>query len=594
MFKPTNRQSELWGAQSSLPESSRGRLLASWAEGFNRRVYPVLLSAEGQFAELYCSDNGRPNWSTSRMLGICLLQEMLKLSDQEALDQLMFDVRWQHALSLRAEEAYLSRRSLVEFRSRLVSVDPQMGKVRELFDAISDSAIRELGLCVRDQRLDSTLITSNIRTKGRHDLFCKTLRHFLNSISPERLSEVGTPILEWFEREADGWFGGKSEVEYRQAMQTVASWLVEVFGAFSQDNIIADSEPYQSVRRVVEDHLEVKRSEPESTGERSVGPGVRATSEPSATETAPGVSVGAGPMVQVGKPARRHDGLQSPHDPDAGYGHKGSGYHVQVAETCNNAGTEILTDYHVDLPVPDQDQAVPALKRLAECGRQPERLYADAGYGNGKAFVQSAAMGTALVAPFPTGNMPEGWIGRDRFERNESGDIVRCPAGCAPVRHGERRSPNERGEKALHAYFDRRTCEQCVLRGRCCARPTGKDRSGCYSVELSAVLLARDVRYTELNTDAFWLEYRIRGGIEATMSELKRTHGLGHLRVRRRPRVTFAVAMKLTACNVKRWLRAAGDLLHHLRWPSAVGRLPALIEHVWTTSISASLVTAAP
>lgn len=41
------------------------------------------------------------------------------------------------------------------------------------------------------------------------------------------------------------------------------------------------------------------------------------------------------------------------------------------------------------------------------------------------------------------------------------------------------------------------------------------------------------------------------------MSELKRGHAMGRLRVRRLPQVRLAVACKVIACNVKRWLRAS-------------------------------------
>ena len=47
-----------------------------------------------------------------------------------------------------------------------------------------------------------------------------------------------------------------------------------------------------------------------------------------------------------------------------------------------------------------------------------------------------------------------------------------------------------------------------------------------------------------------------RSGIEATMSELKRGHGMGKLRVRRASKVCFAVACKVIACNIKRWAKA--------------------------------------
>jgi hypothetical protein len=45
--------------------------------------------------------------------------------------------------------------------------------------------------------------------------------------------------------------------------------------------------------------------------------------------------------------------------------------------------------------------------------------------------------------------------------------------------------------------------------------------------------------------------------VEATPSELKHVHGMRKLRVRRRSRVVLAVSLKVTACNIKRWLRAS-------------------------------------
>jgi hypothetical protein len=112
MFKPTDRQRSLFETENQLPESVKRRLKDSWAEGFAAKVLPVLLEEEVLFSSLYCEDNGRPNWSVTRMLGLSLLQEFYNLDDQKALDCLAFDIRWQHALGLTPEEAYLSRRSL--------------------------------------------------------------------------------------------------------------------------------------------------------------------------------------------------------------------------------------------------------------------------------------------------------------------------------------------------------------------------------------------------------------------------------------------------------------------------------------------------
>ena len=56
-------------------------------------------------------------------------------------------------------------------------------------------------------------------------------------------------------------------------------------------------------------------------------------------------------------------------------------------------------------------------------------------------------------------------------------------------------------------------------------------------------------------TEEWRKRYALRAGIEGTNSELKRRHGLGHLRVRGGDRVRLAVYLKALACNVKRMIR---------------------------------------
>src|SRR5512136_925753 len=154
MYKKTNPQQKLFGVGTQLSASLRNRLETSWAHLFKVEILPILFANEGQYALLY-GKTGRPNFSVARLLGLCLLQELNNLSDQQALDTFSFDIRWRYALEISDEEDYLSRRSLVEFRRRLTAKDPEMKLVRNVFDHIRDSAITKLGLCASNQRLDS-------------------------------------------------------------------------------------------------------------------------------------------------------------------------------------------------------------------------------------------------------------------------------------------------------------------------------------------------------------------------------------------------------------------------------------------------------
>jgi hypothetical protein len=542
----------MFETECRLSESVRRRLKGSWAEGFATKVLPILLEMESEFSSLYCEDNGRPNWSVARMLGLSLLQEFYSLDDQKALDCLSFDIRWQHALGLTPEDSYLSRRSLVDFRSRLVQVDPGMAMLRSVFDRVGLEAIEELVVSVKEQRVDSTLITSNIFTRGRVELFRKTLVHFLDWLSkthPERLSLLSRFTRKWYEKmKSGGWFGKVDKDKAKSMATTLAQRLYEVVRTFSKDEEVNAAEPYQLMERLFTEHCELKR-EGDAADDNDDSDGGDAISKDD-----------DGPVkVKLRKKLESSGAsLQSPYDPDAGCSYKGPGYLVHVAETCNNETTEIITDFDVtSAGETDRGKDADVIDRLSKSEKQPEVLYEDGGYPTGQGLIDAREKGTKIVAPMTGGSLPAGTIGRDRFEFDtETGHCTRCPAGHPPLRHAMR-STCRNNPATLHAYFDGETCRTCALQPKCIVRKPNNGKKGNFHLEVGAHLIARDLALAEQSNDEWWDEYAIRAGVEATMSELRRGHGLGKLRVRRMPRVRLAVSMKITACNIKRWLRAS-------------------------------------
>lgn len=567
MFKHTDRQVSLWEPAQQAAESTRKRLRDSWADGFAAKILPVLLDAEDSFAALYDASNGRPNWSVARMLGVCLLQEMRDLDDQSALDSLAFDMRWQHALGLSAAEAYLSRRSLVDFRSRLVTLDPEMNIVRQLFEQIGSAAIDDLKISTTEQRIDGTLIRSNIYTRGRVDLFRKTLLHFLEWLAkekPAKLSRLSANTRAWYERaQKDGWFGRVDKERYKQLLKDLAAKLYETVQVFADDKDVNDEESYLLVARLFSEHCEMEQ---DSNRDGSGG-------------SAPGQNAGSGdrdkddevsPVSVLKKAKNPGSSLQSPYDPDAACGHKGPGYNVQITETCRNvdAAVEIITDYDVLRGnETDRGKEASVLKRLSAAKCQPETLYADGGYPTGQGILDAASKGTEIVSPMSGGKLPADTIGREAFTFDDvSGDCTQCPQGHAPTRHGMR-TTGQNLPPTMHAYFDGTTCRACPQLPRCVVRGPTNGKSGSFHLEVGAHLVVRDLNLAAQRETSWWERYKIRSGVEATMSELKRQHGMGTLRVRRMPRVKLAVSFKVTACNIKRWMRVA-----------AVGYLPARLE----------------
>jgi hypothetical protein len=526
MYKRTSPQQKLFGVETQVSPSLRGRLESSWAHLFRCEVLPILFRKEDDYAMLY-GTTGRPNFSVARLLGLCLLQEWNDLSDREALDTFSFDVRWRYALDVNDDEDYLSRRSLVEFRRRLAAKDPEMKLVRAVFDNIRDSAIDKLGLSVAQQRLDSTHVISNIRLRGRLALFSNTLRLFLKSLDEDHFARVPTTIQEWYAREPEGWFG-LGPAEQKITLEELAQHLYELIVIFEKDEL---GEPYQLLTRLFAEQCECSSEEPSS--------------------------------IQVKKKTEGAT-LQSPYDPDASCGHKGPGYSLQVTETCNNdAKHEIITDYEVHGAArSDIGKALSVIERLGAAGCKPETLFADGGYPSVPSALKVQEPGIEFVTPVNRSRLPDDVVGRDLFQFDSEGFATECPGGHSPIDH--RILANNTTRRSLHAIFDGNTCRSCTMLDRCPVRAPNhrtkgcqaRDTSGDFRLEITPEIRLRDHMYALQQTTAWNDRYKIRAGIEATNSELKRAHGIGKLRVRRIAKVCFAVACKVIACNIKRWAKA--------------------------------------
>lgn len=569
MYEDTDPQDGLFSLKNRLPGKVRERLKDSWAHGFAVKVMPILLEVEDRFAALYDDKTGRPCWSVARKLGLCILREWFDLADQEALDNLTYDIRWQHALGVEPSEAYLSRRSLVQFRSDLVEHDPDMELVEEVFERITDEALDEMGVEVEEQRVDSTQIVSNIQAKGRVWLFAETLMKFLGELCDQKpgcYRDLPEALIEWFERRTgeEGWFGGGANQQQAE-LEQLAEWLVEILARFEDSGDIVEWEAFELVERLVEEHCKIEEVESSASSEslgqqpceseesdRSSDEGDRKAEPTDEQSEATEWRLVEGLRIEVrDEPINGGGSMQTPHDPDAGYGHKGVGYSVHLTETCNNESTELLTGWLVE-PANENDWGTtPRLyESLDAADWKPDRMYADAGYPTTKSLVDARNRDSVLHAPVTKNQLPEEYTGREAFVFGENGEVQECPEGAEPVEH-RRRKHGSRDEALLHAVMEAEDCEDCPLQQQC---PSSHSHGDKWYVPVGDRLRLRDEALAAQRDPAWWEAYRIRSGIEASVSELKEPHGMGELRVRGQRRVELKVGLKMTACNIKRWL----------------------------------------
>ena len=552
MFRKRSPQSSIFESSNLVSRKKAERLGKSWAEPFRTHALPLI--DEEHFAPLYHQDNGRPNQPVQIVFGTLLLKEMFNLNDEEALEQLEFNLLWHHALCLTPEDAHLCQKTLHNFRARLMAND----NGRLAFTETTDRIIAAMGLRTERQRLDSTHIISNIAALTRLGLFCETIRVFLKALGRKhpRLSEQVSEKLRgrYIHESGDDtrYHDARSKVS-RRRLAVCARDLYRLHSLF-RGTAAAELGEYVLLERLLEEQCEVVNDNaPLTDGDDDTGEG--------------GVPVSVKKSKEVSS-----DSMQTPHDSDVTYsGHKGKGYEVQISETCHEENVvEMITYVEVtDACGSDADATLAVLDELEARDLQPEELFADTTYGSGNNALDAERMGTELISPVGGKSVEaDDLTVKDRAltaadftidERNGSPTV--CPAGHESIEETEKPGfPNR-----IEITFDQATCEGCREHSRCPARFNASKNGYVMLVHLVANNL--ECRRRAEASGEFAERYTIRAGVEATNSELKRKHGLGKLRVRGRPRVELSVNLKVLSCNFKRMVRI---LLAEMMLPDAV------------------------
>jgi Transposase DDE domain/Transposase domain (DUF772) len=519
MFRKTPPQRSLFSVENQLDPTKRDRLNKSWAHQYHTHALPLI--DESAFAKYFNPDNGRPNKSIRMVVSLLILKEIFDLTDVEVLEQLEWNLAWHHALDVTPEEAHTCQKTLHNHRAMLLDDDEGVA----LFERITAALIQAAGLSTKRQRQDSTHILSNIRLLTRLGLFTNTIKKFLEALRkehPRLCAQVAEELRERY-LDREGYFADARGSEAPRRLEQAALDIYHLVQQFGAHKTVAKMEAFALLKRLYDDQCVPPKGK-----------------NPKKIELQKKVSSSS---------------LQTPSDPDVTYGHKGKGYEVQLAETCvEDNEFQVVTSVDVHgANESDQHQVEPTLEQTERtCGAAPEEMFADSGYASGDNIVAAKEKhGTDLKAPIGA-NESKKYIPLGEFEFDNDGEhVLRCPMGKAPIRHQETRS-----KKATVAVFAAKDCRGCRLRHVC---PTQKRRDGrALKVTKADIAVAR--RREEQETKEFKEAYKIRSGIEATNSEMKRCHGLGKLRVRRKSRVSLSVRLKALALNVKRYMAHLTDV----------------------------------
>lgn len=511
MFRKTPPQRPLFAVENRMDEVKRLRLERTWAHPFRSHALPLI--DEEKFARFFHVDNGRPNKSARLIVSVLVLKEIFDLTDNEALEQLEWNTAWHYALDVLPEDAHTCQKTLHNFRVLLLD-DEGAG----LFESTTARLIEAAGLRTGRQRQDSTHIVSNIKLLTRLGLFVQTTTQFLEALRKEhpRLCEqIPYELLHRY-LDREGYFADARSSEAPRRLSQTALDVHALVVRFGEHGVVSAMESFALLLRLYTD------------------------------QCAPPTTKDATRIELLEKPSS--SSLQSPSDPDVTYGHKGKGYEVQLAETCVAENPfQVVTAVSVNgANESDQHQVVPALEQIERtCGTAPDEMHGDAGYGSGENILRAKEHGTALQVPIGS-KASESSVTLGDFDFDDAGEhVVRCPKGELPVAH----EAHHAGRVKL-AIFAPEQCADCPFRGECPTQTRGDKRVLPFAA--TDVAVAR--RRVEQATPEFKERHKIRSGIEATNSELKRCHRLAKPRVRRQPQVTLSVRLKVLALNMKRYV----------------------------------------
>jgi len=466
---------------------------------------------ESKFEALYCNDNGRPNTPVNVVIGSLILKELIGLVDEELVDSVVLDPRFQYALRLTSlEEIPYSDRTPSRFRERLYRHELETGEelLKEEIERLSGEFAKLLNIHGNLKRMDSVMVSSSSKNMGRLELMYTCVSNLVKAlvkgdggILPERLLQYAQDN----NINAVCCRLGKDEVQTR--LESVTKDALEVFGLCGEAQFGYDE--YRLLERMLGDQTKDGQLKPNA-------------------EISP-------------------QSLQNPSDEDATYRRKAGkahkGYVANVVEDCGENGN-IITQYDYDINLhPDSDFAAEVIEDL---GAQEEKtvLITDGAYASEDNFKAAQENNIELVATTLTGQEPPRIVNEFEIDDNE---IKSCPAGHAP----DDCTYNE--EKGMYrAHFDKATCESCPHRDEC---PVIMQKKRAL-VKLSDATINRAAYVEKLSTEKYKEYARKRNGVEGVPSILRRRYGIDRMPVRGLLRSKMWFGFKIGAINVKRVIAA--------------------------------------
>ena len=508
--------------------------------------YGLLASLRGRlfrgadFAEFYCTDNGRDSVPPSLLATALLLQSHDKVSDAEAKARADFDIRWKVALGIEVEERPFAKSTLQVFRAQLIL----HGKVREVFES-SLRLARESGYLKRRSMkvaLDTTNILGRGAVKDTYNLLADGIVKLMRALAAvEKII-----VREWakargYERYLASSVKGEATIDWsdKRARQALLSLIV------------ADANRLLELARQAQEELAKDSAERQQIAAAAELLGQLLLQDVERADS--GVSL---------KDGVSRDRMMSAHDPEMRHGHKSSSrrFDGHKAAIVVDTGSQLITPVDI-LPgnAPDNLGALELVEQMLSLpkyntGAPVEESMGDAAYGDGDTGQAFADAGRTLIARVP-GRPNRSHFPKEDFHIDLEAGTCTCPAGNVTRRirpSGTRTGPDGRTHQLRGFQFDGAVCRVCPLRTQCVAGSSGLGRTVQLHPQEALLQQARALQQSE----AFG-EYRQRRVVEHRLARLVQL-GIRQSRYFGRAKTKFQLYLAATVANLTLMAATAG------------------------------------
>lgn len=524
----SNQQMSLVDSVLHLTKREQNFLEKSWAKTFADKVFPVI--DEDIFSVLYSNKASRPNTPVNVIIGALILKEALGDTDDELVQALMFDIRYQYALHTTSfEEQPLSDRTLSRFRARCLAYETETGTdlIHECITKMAKEISEFMGIAPDMQRMDSLMVAANIRNLSVLELFYTCVAN-LAKIMEQRDTELPEAVRHYTQKDDYNRF-----IYHQRNMDAAERTVIvmhdaeKLVGLCDDSGDFDDTSEYQLLIRLLKE-----RTILDDGGSRRLRR-----------------------KEEIEEPSKV---LLNPSDPEATFrkksGAKHLGYAGNITESVGENGS-LVTDYAYEQNIYSDSRFLKDHLEAEPVYAQQVTLVADGAYSGEANILSAQGHNIRLVATNFTGHKPADIFAEFLFDETRR-ILLECGNHKKPVR-----THYDEHNDRCNAYFAAEDCKSCPYKEQCAPNFSKSRTTALREISWKAVNRAKMIRY--MNTEEFHELAHFRNGVESIPSLLRRRYRVDKIPAHGKKRTRMHFGFKIAALNFQKLLDYTDSLEKH-------------------------------